>query len=248
MVQVGLPGQSFMDALEDFAGREETIKMKGYKSKERKALHEKILRDLNEEQGGKFEAGKTIEIVLGPPGAGKSSVLVKRLQKELGAIVIDSDMVKEKLPEFADGLGANAVHEESKAISGRWLDEAVASDWNIIHPIVGANPAKVNDLVDEMLTKCSAAVCAAAASPIVPSYRRYNFSYSLSRSRAWASVRKPFIAWALMQLLKLMTTYTSLVPLKYSYHALNFLRNRQDAPGFRHPASRAYQDFVLKYR
>ena len=62
-------GQSFMDALEDFAGREETIKMKGYKSKERKALHEKILRDLNEEQGGKFEAGKTIEIVLGPPGA-----------------------------------------------------------------------------------------------------------------------------------------------------------------------------------
>jgi predicted ABC-type ATPase len=145
-------GQSFMEALEDFSNRPETIKTKDVNSPEWKAQADGIVDNLINDQGGNFTAGKTMEIVLGPPGAGKSSVLVKRLQKDLKAIIIDSDMVKEKIPEFADGIGANAVYEESKLISTDWLAKSVANEWNIIHPIVGASPKKVNDLVDEMLS------------------------------------------------------------------------------------------------
>lgn len=147
-------GISFFKALEEMAARPETIKEKGAKGKARKQLQSKILKDLNAEQsktvGGEFGKDRVIEIVLGPPGAGKSSVLVKRLQKDLKAVIVDSDMIKEKMPEFDEGIGANAVHEESKMITDDWLYDAQSQGLNIIHPIVGANPAKVGALVDTM--------------------------------------------------------------------------------------------------
>lgn len=148
-------GMTLMEAIEEMARRPETGKAKGAKGKERKALHQRIVDDLYKEQqaknGGSFEAGKTFEIVLGPPGAGKSSKIVNAAMQDLKAVVIDSDMVKEKMPEFDGGIGANAVHEESKAITREWLDHAIANDFNIIHPIVGANAEKVADLVDELV-------------------------------------------------------------------------------------------------
>lgn len=142
-------GMSIWKALDEMAARPETIKQPGYKGKKRIELRQKILKDLTK---GEYGNQKVMEIVLGPTGAGKSSVLVKRLQKDIGAIVVDSDIVKERLPEYDGGLGANAVHEESKVITQDWLAEAIANDWNIIHPIVGANAEKVGHLVDEMLS------------------------------------------------------------------------------------------------
>lgn len=147
-------GISFFKALEDMAARPETLKAKGAKGKARKELQSNIIRELDAEQkkavGGDFGTDRVAEIVLGPLGAGKSSVLVKRLQKDLKAVIIDSDMIKEKMPEFDDGIGANAVHEESKLITQEWLDDKVLDGANIIHPIVGANPEKVGALVDTL--------------------------------------------------------------------------------------------------
>ena len=136
------------------AARPETSKDKGFKSAKRKAMREKIQSDLIAEQkaktGGDFSRDKIAEIVLGPPGAGKSSVLVRRLPSDLKAVIVDSDMVKEKMPEFDNGLGANAVHEESKVVTQDWLDDMILDGANIIHPIVGANAEKVGVLVDTL--------------------------------------------------------------------------------------------------
>lgn len=144
-------GVPFYKALEDMTSRPLTIDAPGYKGKERKALRKRILNKLMKDAGD-VTPGKTMEIILGPPGAGKSSVIARRLQKELNAAVIDSDIVKERMPEFDGGMGANAVHAESKEIGEDWLAEAISRDWNIVHPIIGKDAESVGRLVDEMLS------------------------------------------------------------------------------------------------
>lgn len=148
-------GISFFKALDEMAVRPQTIEGKGVKGAIRKKLQQRIKSDLIKEQkdkvGGEFGKDSVIEVVLGPPGAGKSSVLVRRLQKDLKAIIIDSDMVKEKMPEFDEGIGASAVHEESKLINRDMLSDMMAENNNIIYPIVGANADKLSRDIDEFV-------------------------------------------------------------------------------------------------
>ena len=66
-------------------------------------------------------------LVMGLPASGKSSAVAESVAKENGALIIDSDLVKEKLPEFSGGLLASAVHNESSLIANRILDTALES-------------------------------------------------------------------------------------------------------------------------
>lgn len=93
--------------------------------------------------GGTVEQGHHIDIVVGLPAAGKSSVLVDPLSAQHHARVIDNDMAKAMLPEFDNGIGAGAVHEESKVISENALDFALGEGDNIVLPIVGGNYEKL---------------------------------------------------------------------------------------------------------
>ena len=93
--------------------------------------------DGKEVYNGTVEQGHIVDLVVGLSAAGKSSVLVNPLSREHRARVIDSDMAKEALPEFNGGLGANAVHQESRDIIDYVLEEALANGDNIVHPIVG---------------------------------------------------------------------------------------------------------------
>lgn len=93
--------------------------------------------------GGTVEQGHHIDIVVGLPAAGKSSVLVDPLSAQHHARVIDNDMAKAMLPEFDNGIGAGAVHEESKAISDFARDLAMEAGDNIVLPIVGGNYEKL---------------------------------------------------------------------------------------------------------
>ena len=86
------------------------------------------------------------EIVLGAPAAGKSSVIVDKVSKKYGSQVVDSDEIKQLIPEFNGGIGANLVHEESSDIV---LNTMVIPEYkrgginngnNIVIPIVGSNP------------------------------------------------------------------------------------------------------------
>ena len=93
--------------------------------------------------GGTVEQGHHIDIVVGLPAAGKSSVLVDPLSAQHHARVIDNDMAKAMLPEFDNGIGAGAVHEESKVISKEALRSAMNKGDNIVLPIVGGNYEKL---------------------------------------------------------------------------------------------------------
>lgn len=88
---------------------------------------------------GDVKQERRADIVIGLSAAGKSSVLVNPLSEEYSSRVIDSDMAKEEIPEFDNGLGANAVHRESQDIIYDVLAEATKNGDNIVLPIVGGN-------------------------------------------------------------------------------------------------------------
>lgn len=91
-------------------------------------------------------------IVMGLPASGKSSSLVNPLSEYYKAKVIDSDMIKELLPEFNNGWGASLVHEESSELNMRYLKETIFDEVNeganVIIPIVGSTVEKVLEYVN----------------------------------------------------------------------------------------------------
>ena len=92
---------------------------------------------------GSVEKGKRLDIVIGLAAAGKSTSLVNPLSQYYKSVVVDSDIIKGKLPEFNEGWGASLVHEESSKINMRMLIAELAQGNNIVLPIVGAKVSSV---------------------------------------------------------------------------------------------------------
>lgn len=90
---------------------------------------------------------KRLDLVIGLPASGKSSNIAIPLSQQYNARIIDSDMVKEQLPGFENGWGANYVHEDSKDITDDIIKEALSQGDNIVHPIVGSHVEKVKELM-----------------------------------------------------------------------------------------------------
>lgn len=96
-------------------------------------------------------------IVIGPPAAGKSTI-ADPLVERTGSILIDSDIIKmgdkargfEGIPEYGDGIGANAVHEESAQIADGIFDKAVENGDNIVYPKVGGSIASIRALAEDL--------------------------------------------------------------------------------------------------
>jgi len=83
-------------------------------------------------------------LVIGPPAAGKSRLLVEPLASDHGALVIDADTAKGFLPEYATGSFAAAVHEESAEIAyGTVLGWAIKNGDNVVIAIVGKSVENV---------------------------------------------------------------------------------------------------------
>ena len=97
----------------------------------------------NVEYTGVVEQGRQMDIVIGLPAAGKSAAVADPLSQRHHAIVVDSDEAKTRLPEYDNGYGAGAVHEESKAINAEILDRATERGDNIVLPIVGGSYTSV---------------------------------------------------------------------------------------------------------
>lgn len=103
---------------------------------------------------GEVKEERRLDIVIGLPAAGKSSVIVDSLSQEHGSKVIDSDDAKKEIPEFRDGIGANIVHKESAEINDEVFRNAKNNGQNIIIPIIGSNPASVKEkYIDPMKEK-----------------------------------------------------------------------------------------------
>lgn len=96
---------------------------------------------------------KKAYILIGPPASGKSGIANKIAEKE-GAIILDCDYAKRKLPEFEYECGATFVQEESNSIIYGFGDNnpfkleglykiAVAKQYNVVIPKVGRNIAGI---------------------------------------------------------------------------------------------------------
>ncbi|MGN0496924.1 MAG: LPD1 domain-containing protein [Lachnospiraceae bacterium] len=94
---------------------------------------------------GDVSKGSRLDIVIGLPGAGKSSALVDIISQEFHSKVIDNDIAKEQFVEYQDGLGAKLVHKESQMVCERVLENALAKHENIVLPKVGSDANKLLD-------------------------------------------------------------------------------------------------------
>ena len=85
-----------------------------------------------------------MELVLGLPASGKSTMIVDPDSEEMGAFVLDPDVIKAELPEYKEshGAGADAIHFEGMKVFNNALDAFLTGDLqgvNVILPIVGTD-------------------------------------------------------------------------------------------------------------
>lgn len=95
---------------------------------------------------GSVRQERRMDIVLGLPGSGKSSVYTERISQEQGARVIDTDDYRGYIPEY-NGSNAPVVHEEASSIKARVMDKALANGDNIILSTIGNNAEKLEQKI-----------------------------------------------------------------------------------------------------
>ena len=93
---------------------------------------------------------RRLDIVIGPPAAGKSSVFVDKLSIYYRSRVLDADAIKKRLPGFDDGNGASYVHEESSRLNKEIINDLLDSNKgeNVVLPIVGSSAKKIRSYID----------------------------------------------------------------------------------------------------
>lgn len=87
--------------------------------------------------------------IIGLPASGKS-YLANIISEKFNCIVLDSDIIKRKIPEFDSRNGASLVHAESKEIIEEIRNICIEKECNIIEPIIGDDFNELNDLISFM--------------------------------------------------------------------------------------------------
>ena len=123
-----------------------------YTQKLRSQLHEQIREELLM-PGAKMARGNKpiVSIIIGPPGAGKSSIAVPYVMKRFGIEYssVNPDDVKIRLPEY-EGWNADALHEESSDVAEKNVEtHATNRRHNIIYDIVGRTQTKVERAIGD---------------------------------------------------------------------------------------------------
>lgn len=90
-------------------------------------------------------------IVLGATASGKS-YYSEILAKENNLAIVDSDDVKKIIPEYKGGVGANAVHTESRNITSLVRTKLMKEGKNMLLPRVGGLPKRkeIQSLIQEL--------------------------------------------------------------------------------------------------
>ena len=78
---------------------------------------------------------------------GKSTLVVLDLVKAYKGRVCDADDIKERLPEYAGGIGADLLIDEANALNAKALLAAAGRGDNVVYPIIGADPVLVEFLI-----------------------------------------------------------------------------------------------------
>lgn len=106
---------------------------------------------------------KKAYIIIGLPASGKSGIASK-LADEYGAIILDTDYSKRKLPEFNEHTyGASIVNAESSSIIWKFdrpeygfkslLRICLENKHNIVIPTIGHSPTDINDTAEGLRAK-----------------------------------------------------------------------------------------------
>jgi hypothetical protein len=103
-------------------------------------------------------------ILIGLPASGKSGIAAG-IAEDFGAIIVDSDYAKRKLPEYTVHLyGASIVHEESSQITFGFkpdnprklqslYEQCIENERNIVVPRIGQNPESIINLATTLKSK-----------------------------------------------------------------------------------------------
>ena len=91
---------------------------------------------------GEVLQNRRIDIVIGLPGSGKSSVYTERLSQEHKSRVIDTDDFREYIPEY-NGSNAALVHQEASSLRDRVFETALDNGDNILLSTIGADAEKL---------------------------------------------------------------------------------------------------------
>jgi len=110
---------------------------------------------------GKVKAQKNAYILIGLPASGKSTI-ARRIANQYGAMILDSDFAKRKLPEYHGyQWGASIVHEESSTIIfgndqekfDPLISKAVEAKYNIVIPKIGSSVEEIVSYSDLLKLK-----------------------------------------------------------------------------------------------
>jgi hypothetical protein len=104
----------------------------------------------------KMKNEKKVFIIIGPPASGKSGI-ANKISEDEGAIILDSDYAKRKLPEFEYPCGATLVQEESNRIVFGFKEDnphklksvyqlSIENSFNMVIPKIGKEPEGIIDL------------------------------------------------------------------------------------------------------
>lgn len=88
-------------------------------------------------------------VVIGPPAAGKSTI-ANQIAMRMQAAIPDADEAKKIMPEYDDGIGASATHEESGYLAEIVTERLMIEGDNLVIPKVGGKAASINRLSDTL--------------------------------------------------------------------------------------------------
>lgn len=137
-------------------GTEQLHMVGGAWKPERKKLHKRIVNGFFAKGRGEREdpnAPPTVTVTMGGPGSGKSTVL-RLFEMGTGAVTVNSDDVKEQLPEFGrlrkEGwrTASSAVQHESHIVMTQVLDRCLEEKLDFVYDRTGADKG---DFLKEVL-------------------------------------------------------------------------------------------------
>ena len=124
----------------------ETIQVKARENALRRGSYSGEDANGNAQYNGPVKQERRMDIVIGLPGSGKSSVYSEGLSALHQARISDVDDVRPDIPEY-DGTNSWLVHKEAKRIAETALAEMMERGDNIVLSILGDNAEKLRDRI-----------------------------------------------------------------------------------------------------
>lgn len=169
----------------------ENYSVQGQYTSERQKLHDQIVEELS---AGYRAASDPLVIYLGGGTASGKSTLSKMLVQSFldegeSVIVIDSDEIKQKLPEYQDWLrrdanrAASIVHDESSDIANQLYDRCIAKNLNMIYDGTMKSAEKYNRLITVAKQNGYSVSAVLADVPLNEALRRAEIRFQIEQRR-----------------------------------------------------------------